>query len=138
MTDRPKSKSDEHNDLSPLELDVMNIIWELGECTSADVIVAYQARRPLANTTIRTVLANIRKKGYLEVVPSVEPRIRFRPTVSKRAVAKKSVRHLLSSMFGGSPGEAIQFMLEEEAIDDEEMAAIRELIEKDESEGGTS
>lgn len=117
-------------DLSPLELEVMNIIWDLGECSSAEVIAEYTERhRPLANTTIRTVLTNIRKKGYIEVVPSVEPRIRFRPKVTKRVVARRSIKQLLTNLFGDSPREAIAFLLEEEELDEKEMRAIREMLD---------
>ena len=123
-------------DLSPLELEVMNIIWEMGECSSAQVIAEYNERhRPLANTTIRTVLSNIRKKGYVEVVPSVEPRIRFRPKVTKRAVARRSIKQLLTNLFGDSPREAIAFLLEEEDIDENEMKAIREMLDAHSQEG---
>ena len=59
-------------ELSGLELEVMNLVWKLGECTSADVIEAYNEVRPLADTTIRTVLTNIRRKGYLELIPSID------------------------------------------------------------------
>jgi predicted transcriptional regulator len=112
----------------------MNVIWELGECTSADVISEFTKKRKLANTTIRTVLANIRKKGYLEIVPSVEPRIRFRPHVSKRAVTKRTVKQLLQNMFGDSPREAIAFLLEEEDLDGRELEEIRRML--DEYPGG--
>lgn len=122
-------------ELSPLELEVMNVIWELGECTSADVIRAFAKKRKLADTTIRTVLANIRKKGYLEPVPSVEPRVRFRPSVSKRSVARRNVRQLLASLFGDSPREAIEFLLEEGDIDRAELEEIRRLIDE-QSTGG--
>jgi BlaI family penicillinase repressor len=115
-------------ELSPLELEVMNVIWELGECTSAEVIEEFAKKRKLANTTIRTVLANIRKKGYLEVVPSVEPRIRFRPRVTKRTVTRRTVRQLLENMFGDSPREAIEFLLAEEDLDKEELDEIRKLL----------
>jgi predicted transcriptional regulator len=124
-------------ELSPLELEVMNVIWELGECTSADVINDFTKKRKLANTTIRTVLANIRKKGYLEIVPSVEPRVRFRPRVSKRTVARRNVRQLLRNMFGDSPREAIEFLLEEEDIDRAELDEIRRLLDEHASGGET-
>ena len=125
-------------ELSPLELEVMNVIWELGDCTSADVISEFTKIRKLANTTIRTVLANIRKKGYLDVVPSVEPRIRFRPTVSKRSVTRRTMKTLLSNMFSDSPREAIAFLLEEENIGAAELDEIRKLLDgqqPDEEEG---
>ena len=122
-------------ELSPLELDVMNVIWELDECTSADVISEFTKKRKLANTTIRTVLANIRKKGYLDVVPSVEPRIRFRPGVSKRSVTRRTVKQLLSNMFSDSPREAIAFLLEEENIGAEELDEIRKLLDGQQPDG---
>jgi BlaI family penicillinase repressor len=122
-------------ELSPLELEVMNVIWELGECTSADVISEFTKIRKLANTTIRTVLANIRKKGYLDVIPSVEPRIRFRPTVSKRSVTRRTVKQLLSNMFSDSPREAIAFLLEEENIGAEELDEIRKLLDGQQPDG---
>lgn len=122
-------------ELSPLELEIMNIIWDLGECTSADVIAEFTRKRRLANTTIRTVLANIRKKGYLDVVPSVEPRIRFRPRVTRRAVTRRTVKHLLANMFGDSPRDAIAFLLEEEDIDQHELDEIRKLLDDQGSEG---
>lgn len=122
-------------DLSPLELEVMTVIWELGECTSADVIQAFSKKRKLANTTIRSVLANIRKKGYLDVVPSVEPRVRFRPRVTRRSVVRRNVRQLLKNMFSDSPREAIEFLLEEEEIDRAELEEIRRLLDEHTSGG---
>jgi predicted transcriptional regulator len=117
-------------ELSPLELEVMNVIWELGECTSADVIAEFTKKRKLANTTIRTVLANIRKKGYLDIVPSVEPRIRFRPRVTRRSVKRRTVRQLLQNMFEDSPREAIAFLLEEEDIDETELEIIKKMLDE--------
>ncbi len=116
-------------ELSPLELEIMNIIWDLGECTSAQVIDEYNKIRPLANTTIRTVLSNIRKKGYVDVAPSVKPRIRFRARVSKQEVTRRNMKQMISSMFSGSPRDAIVFLLKEENIDDQEMNEIRKMIE---------
>jgi len=45
-------------------------------------------------------------------------------------VAKRSVRQLLENMFGDSPREAIEFLLEEENIEKEELAEIRKLLEE--------
>lgn len=69
-----KKKKTDHSDLPPLELAVMDIIWELGECGSREVIDAYNAAaaRPLADTTVRTVIASLRRKGYVEPVPTID------------------------------------------------------------------
>jgi len=132
---RRKTRS---SDLSPLELEVMNVIWELGECTSAQVIEEFQKKRNLANTTIRTVMSNIRRKGYIEMVPTVESRIHFRAKVSKKAVARRTVKQMLQSLFENSPREAIAFLLEEQTLDPDELRDIRRMIDTYDDEEASS
>ena len=78
-----KKMTTPQSDLSSLELAVMSVIWNLGECASREVIDAYNARagRRLADTTIRTVMANLRRKGYLKPVPAVAI-LKIEPTPS--------------------------------------------------------
>lgn len=123
-----KSASKKTPGLSKLELDVMDTVWELGECSSAQIVEDYQRKkRPLADTTIRTVLANLRKKGYVEPVPTIERGFRWKPMVSRDAVARRSLRELVGSLFRGSPQQAIAYLLNEE-ISDEELEQIERMI----------
>ena len=122
-------------ELSPLELEVMNVVWHLGECSSAEVIEEFSKKRQLAETTIRTVLANIRKKGYLEPVPTVERGFRIKPVVSKREVARRSLKQMLSSLFDGSPREAISFLIKEENIDQTDLDELRSLLDEGRKKG---
>lgn len=103
-------------ELSPLEIEIMNIVWDLQECSSAEVIGAYRKTRTLADTTIRTVLANIRKKGYLALVPSVERGYRLRPAVTREQVAGHSLDLLIRRLFRNSPGEAIGYLMRDKRI----------------------
>jgi predicted transcriptional regulator len=107
----------------------MNIVWRLEECTSAGIIEEYCKKRPLAETTIRTVLSNLRKKGYLELVPTVERTYVYRSAVSRESVARRRLRTLIGRLFGGSPREAISYLIEDEDLDDAEFEAIRGMIE---------
>jgi len=122
-------------DLSPLELEVMNVVWDLGECSSAEVIEVFSEKRQLAETTIRTVLANIRKKGYLEPVPTVERGFRVKPVVSKREVARRSLKQMLSNLFDGSPREAISFLIKEEEIDQKDLDELKSLLDESRRKG---
>lgn len=119
----------EPRELSDLELAVMAVVWELGECSSAEVVERFSERRPLAPTTIRTVLASIEKKGYLERVPTVERGLRYRPRVGQEDVAGRSLRKLVGNLFGGSPRHAIAWLLREENLADAELEEIRRLLE---------
>src|ERR1700722_8849993 len=123
MAKRGRGKTD-LPELSRLELAVMGVVWELGDCSSAEVIAAFTKRRRLAVTTIRTVLANLRKKGYLEPIPTIERGFRLRATVSRDAVAGRTLGGLVASLFGGSPREAIAHLLNDERLDEAEFAGI--------------
>jgi BlaI family transcriptional regulator, penicillinase repressor len=133
MTKRGTGKAD-LPELSRLELAIMDVVWELGDCSSAEVIAEFSKRRRLAETTIRTVLANLRKKGYLEPIPTIERGFRLRACVSRDAVAGRTLRGLVANLFGGSPRQAIAHLLKDERLDEAELKEIRRLL--DEKRGG--
>ena len=126
---RRKIRTEDLKELSDLELAVMDVVWELGEPSSAEVVERFTARRPLAATTIRTVLASIEKKGYLERVPTIERGLRYRPRVSREAVAGRSLRKLVSTLFGGSPRHAVAYLLQEGDLEDADLEEIGRMIE---------
>ncbi|MFA6240390.1 MAG: BlaI/MecI/CopY family transcriptional regulator [Candidatus Hydrogenedentales bacterium] len=116
-------------ELSSLEREIMSVLWNLGECSSADVIEIYTRERPLAKTTIRTVLSNLRKKGYVEVVPSVDRGFRLKASVPRTTVAGRSLRDLVQTLFNGSPRHAISHLIKDEAIDQNDLDEIQQMIE---------
>jgi BlaI family transcriptional regulator, penicillinase repressor len=128
MAKRSKEKADQP-ELSRLELAIMDVVWQLGDCSSAEVIVEFNKGRRLAETTIRTVLANLRKKGYLEPIPTIERGFRLRARVSRDAVAGRTLRGLVASLFGGSPRRAIAHLLKDERLDETELQEIRRLLD---------
>ncbi len=129
----PRKRSKSTRDLprlSDLEMEVMDVVWRLGECGSAQVIEAFaaQKQRRLADTTIRTVLTKLREKGYIELIPSVQRSYLFRAAVPRQAVAKRSVSDLLRQIFEGSPRQAIAHLLNEEEVSDSDLDEIRRMI----------
>ena len=136
----PRRPTAAQADLSPLELEVMNVVWELGECASREVIETFNRGKspPLAPTTIRTVLANLRKKGYLAPVPTIERGFRLRPLHSRESVARRSLKQMIRGLFKGSPSQAIAYLLRDESIDEDELRQIRKLIDETKTRGRDS
>lgn len=116
-------------ELSRLETEVMDVVWALGQCSSAEVIEAFSKRRTLAPTTLRTVLAKLREKGYVEPVDAVERGFRIQPTVAREVVVRKTLDQLMATLFGGSPSHAIAHLLKAEQIDEQELGRLRRLID---------
>lgn len=125
--------------LSRLELEVMQAVWSLGECSTGEVIAEFNRgrERQLADTTIRTVVGKIREKGYVELVPSTERGHRLRPAVRRGEVARRSLFEVVGSLFAGSPREAILQLLGDDALDDDDLEAIRRRIDAAERGGGS-
>jgi predicted transcriptional regulator len=125
-----RNRAKELPGLSGLEQQIMGVVWNLGECSSAEVIEAYTRKRQLAKTTIRTVMANLLRKGYIEQVPSMERGYRYRPCVSREAVARRSLRKLVSGLFSGSPRQAIAYLLKDKRIDEGDLDDIRRMLDE--------
>ena len=115
----------------------MQVIWHLGECSTAEIIRAFNRGRdrPLAATTVRTVVSKIREKGYLELVPTTERGHVLKPSVARREVATRSLFEVVGNLFGGSPRDAILQLLDDRALDEDDLAAIRDRIEAAERAG---
>lgn len=131
-----KCRQERQAELSRLEQEIMRVVWQLGECSSAEVIDVYTRERALAKTTIRTVLANLRKKGYVELVPSVERGHRLRPAVAREQVARRSLRSLVANLFNGSPRHAIAYLLNETDMAAADLEELRRMIEDRKNERG--
>jgi BlaI family transcriptional regulator, penicillinase repressor len=125
-----RKKSDEGpSELSRLEMEVMDEVWKLGECSSAEVIEAFAKRRRLAPTTIRTVLFKLKAKGYVEAVPTLERGFRLKPVINRESVVRRTLDRLQRSLFGGSPRQAIAHLLKSEQISAEELDELQRLIQ---------
>jgi BlaI family penicillinase repressor len=123
-------------DLTPLEADLMQVLWERGDANAAEVGEALKEKRPLAPTTICTVLANLRKKGYLKLVPTVERSLRYAPSVPREQVGGRRLQNLLRDFFGGSPRRLMAHLINEGSMSEAELAGIRKLLESvDRKEG---
>lgn len=136
MTEKKRPSKQSRPALSSLELDVMDVVWELGDCTSAQVIEAFARKRPLAPTTIRTVLTNLRNKGYIKPIPTIGRGFMFRPTVPRESVARRSLKELLTSLFRNSPRQAIAYLLDDANVTEDELDEIRRMIDERKRKGG--
>jgi len=117
-------------ELSELERQVMSALWDRGRSTARDLREILEPEKPLALTTILTILARLRKKGYIIEVPRLGRSMVFAPLVPRKSVAQKCIRGLLKQFFSGSPSSLVAHLLESEKISDEELAEIRKRLEE--------
>jgi predicted transcriptional regulator len=83
------------------ELEIMQVVWELGESTVRQVHGAISARRPVAYTTIMTMLGLLVKKGHLRREESGRAFI-YRPAHPRSRVVSRMLDDFLVRVFRGS------------------------------------
>ena len=114
--------------LTEAELRLMEVVWERGEATVADVVAAGAEREPLAYSTVLTTMRILEQKGYLAHRQEGRAFV-YRPVVDRGQARRSAVRHLLSSFFDGSPEMLVLNVIDEERIDLAELERLRGLVD---------
>jgi predicted transcriptional regulator len=93
----------------PLELACLKALWSLQEGNVKDVQRIVAQSRPLAYTTIMTVLERLVRKGKL-TRRKVGRAFVYSPEASRDAMRRVAIHELLESFFDGSEAELMRFL----------------------------
>lgn len=93
----------------PLELLCLNALWSLKEGNVKDVRQVVAHRRPLAYTTIMTVLDRLVRKGLLARRKTGRAFV-YVPQIARDTLRRTAVLELLDGFFDGSEPELIRFL----------------------------
>ena len=99
--------------LTPLELEIMQVLWQAGPCTVNDVRPKLKA--DLAYTTVQTMLNVLLRKGKVKRVQDGRA-FRYRAVVDRKRATGSAVQDLVLRMFGGSPEALLMAMVESRQI----------------------
>ena len=93
----------------PLELACLKALWSLQEGNVKDVQRVVAQSRPLAYTTIMTVLERLVRKGKL-ARRKVGRAFVYSPEASRDAMRRVAIHELLEGFFDGSEAELMLFL----------------------------
>jgi predicted transcriptional regulator len=111
------------------ETDVMRVLWKRGRATVGEVVEEYT--RPVAYTTVLTVLRVLEEKGYVTRDKELSGRAHvYRPAVDERRAQRSHVRDLLERMFSGRPDEMVNRLLDNERLTRTDLEALRRRIDE--------
>ena len=113
--------------LTDRELDVMAVLWDRGAATVAQV--RDQIADDLAYTTVLTVLRTLEAKGHVGHEPEGRAHLYFPRTV-RRDAARKSVDHIIDTVFQGSADLLFARVLADRPLPAEQLRRIRAEIDR--------
>src|ERR1700704_1150115 len=113
--------------LTPLELEIMHVLWETGPANVQTV--QQKLTRELAYTTVQTMLNILHRKGKAK--RTLKDRAYFyKPAVSRTQVVSQTVNDVVNRLFGGSAESLVLSLVETKHLKPENIARLNKLLEE--------
>ncbi len=124
-----KKNSESEKLLTDTELELMTILWKLGEGSVAEVMENLPQSRELAYTSVSTILRILEQKLVLKTRKVGKGHI-YIPALQKDTYEKKAVRHVVDKVFDGTPSLLVKQLLDTGNLSEEELNDIKSMLLK--------
>jgi BlaI family transcriptional regulator, penicillinase repressor len=112
------------------ELEILKILWDEGPSELRQVCAGLRRNRPVATTTVATMLKLMQGKGLVDRVEAGRGSV-YAARLSREAASTSLVRRLMDLVFDGSARRLVAHMLETEALSPRDRAEIRRLLDEE-------
>jgi len=124
-----KGKSEQQ--LTPLELQIMNVLWDYGPSNVQAVQEHLVGSPKLAYTTVQTMLNILHRKGR------VRRRLRGRaydyvPALTREKAATNAIGNMIDRLFGGSVDALLMSLVKSRQLNPTKLQELSDLIEEHE------
>ena len=113
--------------LTRLELDVMNVLWEVGTASVREIMERMPAKRPLAYTTVQTIVRRLEAKQAVRQIKKTGNAHIFQATVSREAAHRRLIDELLG-VFGGSARPLMAHLVESGKLSRDDIRELETMI----------
>ena len=116
-----------HENPTPAELEILQVIWEQGPSTVREVMNVLNGQKRRAYTSVMSLMTVMAEKGQLKQKPRGRAYI-YSAKISRAKTQSRMVRDLLRRVFDGSASTLVTQLLQQGELDSEEMKEIRKTI----------
>jgi predicted transcriptional regulator len=111
---------------------LMEVLWDIGHGTVAQVLEALPRRERTAFNTVQTMLRIMEQKGYLRHEEAGRAFVYY-PLVDRVAASRAALRNLLNRFFDNSAELLAVHLIEDEKMTPKELARLKRMIEEAEA-----
>ena len=116
-----------HENPTPGELEILQVIWDRGPSTVREVMNVLNERRRRAYTSFMTLMTVMAEKGQLRQKPRGRAFV-YSAKISRAKTQSRLVRDLLRRVFDGSASTLVTQLLQQAEPDSEEIEEISKTI----------
>ena len=125
---RPKNSA-----LSGPQLEIMNVVWRLGEATVRDVYEDVRARRPIAYTTVMTTMKTMQARGHLKKRTEGRAFV-YSSSQPKKRMLRSIVEDFIDRVFNGSTEPLLVHLVEQKRLSEKDLGKIWKMIREKEQQ----
>jgi BlaI family transcriptional regulator, penicillinase repressor len=114
--------------LGDLQLQVMQVLWNRGSATLAEIREELSRTSPVATTTVATVISRLEKAGM--VGHETGTRRVYRALLSQAETQRTQTQRLIDRLFGGRAEELLAHLVRDTRMSEGELARLRKLLQE--------
>lgn len=114
--------------LTQRELDIMSVLWDLGEATVTEVRDRIDAE--LAYTSVSTMIRTLEMKGFVSHRRGEGKTHVYYPVIDREQAGESALGRVLEKIYGGSPIKLLAHLMDQRRLSDKELERMRELLKK--------
>jgi BlaI family penicillinase repressor len=119
--------------LTRFELEVMDVLWELGRASVREIQEQLPEKRRPAYTTVQTIVRRLEEKGAVRNVRKIGNAFIFEPVVTRQAAHRRLIAEVLD-LFGGSARPLMAHLVEAGKLSLEDLRELEQSLVEQESE----
>jgi BlaI family penicillinase repressor len=114
--------------LTKRELDIMGVLWELGEATVTEV--RDRVDPDLAYTGVSSMIRTLEMKGYVSHRRGEGKTHVYFPVIEPEKAGASALGRVLDKIYGGSPIKLLAHLMDQHKLSDKELARMRDLLKR--------
>jgi BlaI family penicillinase repressor len=119
--------------LTAPQVDILRVLWTRSEATVVEIQQALRAGRPLASTTIATLLSRLEKRGLVAYRTEGRQYV-YRAVLQEKDAQRRELVEVTRGLFAGDVATVVSQLLSSHELRPGDLARVRALIEAKEQE----
>lgn len=115
--------------LTRFELEILDLLWRLGEASVREVCDALAETKRPAYTTVQTIIQRLEQKGAVRRTRKIGNALMFEPVFTRQKAYRPLIDQLLA-LFGGSARPVVAHLLESGQLTLEDLKALEDAAPK--------
>jgi len=114
---------------TPAEFEILNVLWDSGPVSLSQLCEHLRKNRPVATTTVATVLTVMLKKGLVTRSPA-ERGSHWSAKITRQSTAKCMVSRLVDRLFSGSAQSLVAHLIDQNQLTEAQRGELLELLRR--------